>query len=307
MALEDAKITDAEMIAEADVFLDEAAAMLAAMPSAIAAAIVERNRDFISHHKKTVLKSLRFKSGDRAQRMIASRMFGYAQLADVLRTGKISDAQGESFVASREDVPQLTKRALLTWENGATVTGSEWMAVPVGDGLPYRGVFATRAIWQGKNGQNLLEASRDAAASGGNPRFVMRYSPLLKSVLILDRGTERAQRSLARRGQAPMMRLVGIMTRRRKQPATMGVMAAAQKILPRHMEKMSQAVAFASTAAGEAATLERLASVLAQRRAFTTNFRRYLDASPKDFAGARRAGARAKAMVRAARIAKGQR
>jgi hypothetical protein len=298
---------DAMLIA-VDAYVHEAAAMLGCVTSAVAAAMAERNRDFIDHHKKTVLKGLRFKAGDRARRMIASRMFGYAQVADVLRTGKIEDAKGESFVASREDVPQLTAKAILTFERGGQVQGSGFMAVPIGDGLPYKGAFATRPIWQGRNGQDLLEESRRAAASGGVPRFVMRYSPLAKRILIFDRGNTRTQRANARSrmpGQALPMTLVGMLTRRRMQPAKMGVMAAASKILPKHMAKLDEAVSLATTAAGQQELALRTISTIAARRAYSQTFRDYLEMNPERFAAAKKAARQARSMVKAARIVKG--
>lgn len=291
-----------------DAYVHEAAAMLGCVTSAVAAAMAERNRDFIDHHLKTVLKGLRFKAGDRAQRMIASRMFGYAQIADVLRTGKIQDAQGESFVASREDVPQLTAKAILTFERGGSVQGSGWMAVPIGEGLPYKGVFASRPIWQGKNGQDLLAESRRAMAAGGSPRFIIRYSALAKRLLIFDRGNMRTRRANARRvlpGQADPEKLVGILTRRRMQPAKMGVMDAANKILPKHLAKLDEAVSLATTAAGQQELALRTISTIAARRAYAQTFRDYLEMNPERFAAARKAARQARSLVRSARIVKG--
>lgn len=272
-----------------DANLEGVATMLAAMPSAFAVAMVERNRDFANHHKRKTLSRLNFDSGDRGVRMIASRFFGYGQTADVRQTGKIEDAQGESFIAGRPPGSPgfLTPEAIRSFEEGGTVAGDEWMAIPFGPGLPFRGVFRNRPVWRGKDGRNVFKGE------DGSDRFVFVYSELAQRVLIFDRRPQ----TLKKLGDNAYA-IVGILAPRRKQRKRMDALGSAEMIRPAHEAKAARAVELAATAAGVAALKAENAWLSAKRSAWKDAFAKYLDANPRKFGAARMAASRAAAAVK---------
>lgn len=255
------------------------------MPSALIGALGSRNRDFTDHHKRKTLKSyLRFQGGDRARRMIASRMFGYGSKRNPER---IADVQGESFLASKSEVGQLTAESILAFEQGATVTTGEAMAIPIGRGRPFTGVFANRAIWTGKRG----------GKSKLNPRDFKLIKNDEGQTLIID-ARAKSIRSAAKKGHGGLI-IVGILARRRHQPKRLGFMQAATAIIPKHLAHMESDIDKAMTAAGRA-SLEAANAIMSRRRqAFARVYREFLDANPRKFAKARAVARAASRAVKA--------
>lgn len=256
-----------------DARLEEVLATVGLIPSALIGALAERNRDFVDHHKRKTLKTLSFTAGDRARRMVASRMFGYGSRTDPAR---LADVQGESFFASSDKVPQLTPEAIEAFEFGRTIQTRRPMAIPIGDrGLPFKGAFQTRALWAGKGGQSRLNA-RDFD-------FIKNKSG---QTLIID-ARERSIRRAAKAGHSGLI-VVGIIARRRKQSKRMGFYDAAQAIAGDHQRRMEGDIGAALTAAGRIALSERNALLSARRGAFARSYRAYLEANPRKFGAARR-------------------
>lgn len=254
-----------------DAKIEEVLATVGYMPSALVGALAARNRDFVDHHKRKTLKTLRFVAGDRARRMVASRMFGFGSKRDPETLG---DVQGESFFASKSEVGQLTVESIRAFEDGATIGTQAPMAVPIGRGRPFKGVFQNRAIWTGKDGESKLNA-RDFD-------FVRGKSG---QVFIVD-ARERSIRRAAKGGESGLL-IVGVLVRRRQQAKRLGFFAAAAAITPEHQRRMESDVDKAMTEAGRASLEARTALLSSKREAWTRTYRVFLDANPRKFAKAR--------------------
>lgn len=278
----------------------EVVATLGYLPPALAAAMRSRFYDFADHHKRSVVKRARssFESGDRAQRMVASRMFGWAG-----RRGRdlvLEDVDGESFFAAVPGgrVAQLTPEAIRTMEGGGRVSARELMAVPIGrgpgTGLPYGGVFKNRAIWTGADGVSRLKDSGGlgdfAVIKGKNGRL-----------LIVDQraSTLKKLRAKAGPGVRPELPVVGVLLRGRIAKARLGFYDEAARIMPRHAEKVSADADRAMTAAGRAALARRDEIDKAARQGAGRAYAEFLTKNPGQYAAARRVGAETARAVRA--------
>ncbi len=299
-----------------DARLAEIHATLGFVPSCLVAALGEGQRDFIDHLKKSTLKrvALTFPSKDRAQRMIASRFFGYSGTArrDYLggegppETWKLD---GEAFIASRSGVGQLDPRNVQAYQEGRDVKASEWMAVPTKAGMPYTGAFQNVPIWQ--------------RVAGGLREFlfvtVKRKNGGTVVLIVDDR--KRTESKMKKKGLTGWENLpvVGIFVKRRLQRKLLQFYEAAAEIAPKHAAKMDRDVEKAMTAAGREALAFRNETVLRARQAWASAYDSSLSTSlsagplPSRGAGsmqrlrvlARRAADAAARDVRRSSIAKG--
>ena len=260
------------------------------MPPALAAFIAELNLDLANHHRRSVLSHHGFVSGDRARRFIASRMYGYGGRKRSDRVTKIEDAQGESFFAARDSVRPgafpLDEKSIVRLEEGGTVSTSERMAIPIGRGKPYKGVFQNTPIWRRtKRGLD----SRD---------FDIVPDPSNRSRAFIVDARESSIRRAAREGRPGDDLIVGVLVRSRKQGPKLRFFAEYERILPGHLRKYEKAIDEATTVAGRKALQERVSSLTEDRSAYAQAFRESLSSEPGNFRKAREV---AKAAQRAAR------
>ncbi len=256
--------------------------LLGNLPPALIGALGRRFADFADHHKKSVLKDARsrFAARDRAVRMLASRIFGYGSPRNATTIG---DLRGESFLASREgnDEHPLGRDYFLALETGRPINTTDAMAVPIGRGRPYRGVFANVAIWARAGG------GRGSLASRG---FSFVPGPNGRTLIVDER--ERSLSRAAREGHRGDL-VVGILTRRRRQGKLLSFVDEAERIAPKHLARMERDVELAATAAGREALASRTLAAEAGSAEFRRVYREALEANPRKFAAARRAAARA--------------
>lgn len=270
-----------------DAKIEEVLATVGYMPSALIGALSARNRDFVDHHKRSVLKMLNFVAGDRSRRMIASRMFGYGSKPNAAELGEV---QGESFLASTTKVGQLSSSSIEAFEDGRDIGTKEGMAIPFGPGLPFKGVFANRPIWRGAAGENKL-GDFDFVQVGGK-------------TLIVD-NRERTLKRRAKGGLAGGV-IVGILLKRRHQAKRLRFMDAANKIAPAHQARMESDVDKAMTEAGRAALEESNKLLSSRREAWASAYRTFLTANPRAFTKARAVANAARRAVKADSLAGGR-
>lgn len=265
-------------------------ATLGYLPPALAAALRLRFADYIAHHKLAVVKRAgeKFDAKDRARRMVASRMFGYASRSRA--SLMLDDVNGESFFASRDGVAQLSKDAVMTMEKGGTVVGGGLMAIPIGQGpgtgRPYAGVFANRAVWTGKGNKSLLDPEKYAIIKGPS------------GALLIVKKTRWGKRG----GQGPPGAdgaVVGVLLRSRQAKARLAFYDEAKRIAPKHAAKVDSDVELAMTVAGQAALSDRSRIDGEARQGASGAFKEYLAANPGKYARARAVGAAAARAVRA--------
>jgi hypothetical protein len=242
-------------VTQIHVNMNEVLATLGYLPPALAGAMQGRFADFIDHHRRTVIKyaGLKFHAKRAGQRMVASRLFGYS--AKVRNPTDIKDVEGQSFMAARPDVPQLVPQAIESFEHGKHVYSNRPMAIPFASA-------GTRA----RGGA--------VSVSGGSTRWNIALKDLTyikgpngRTLIIDDRdATVRRQR---RMGSKDNM-VVGVVGRRRYQPAMLGFGAGAAAIRDRHMARIAADAQLAMTAAGRIALQEAWSAQRDARDAFKT-------------------------------------
>lgn len=220
--------------------VDEVVRTLGFLPPALAGALRAGLYDFMDHHRRTVLKHVAsdFAAGNRAQRMIASRMFAYAKIAENPIT--MGDMVAEQFVASREEEgAPIGFDELARFETGGQVNTREAMAIPVGAGLPRKsGPFQNVPLWQ--------QAAVKARGGLKQFTFITRNG---KTFIIDDRdGTVKRRRAAGEEEVAP---IVGVLRRGRTQPKKLRFYASAMDLRDRHAVKFDKMVAKAITQAGQ--------------------------------------------------------
>lgn len=294
--------TNASISIEAKVA--EAIAAVGFVPAALLGALQGWSADTVNHHKRKVLQlaAQSFDAKDRARRMIASRLFGYGSKKGV---DTIEEIEGQSFLASRSDVAQLTAEALEAFEKGASITTSEAMAIPIGSGpgsgRPFTGVFANVPIWRGKLGKG----EKGIATSNRLAQFDFIRGDDGKTYIVDNR--ERSIRRLSRNGQSGDVvggrqqagKIVGILVKRRQQRRRLGFMQAWEAVWPKQEAKLDAVLDLALTEAGRAKlqgqTNARREGNDAGREAFT----QFLSANPGKYAAARKVADAARKAVRA--------
>lgn len=270
-----------------DAAIEEVVATLGYIPAALIGAIQERHRQFVDHHKRSVIKHAgqKFVAGDRARRMVASRLFrrlGHKNPAH------LEGVTAESFAAGRDGgFGAITGKSLLAWEYGGAVGGGEWQAVPIGRGRPFAGVFQNRAVWTGKG---------YASALGDSSKFMVIKSPRTGKLIIIDVRKRTLQRQSAAGVSDP--EVVGVLMRRRNVAAKLGFYDEANRVIPKHLAAMEKDAALALTEAGRASLDKRGKLLSAQRSAWRDTYRQYLDANPRKFGKARAVAGAARRAVR---------
>lgn len=268
-----------------DAQVQEVAATVASLPAAIAGAVSARIRDFNDHHRRSVLKRAkgRFDARDRAVRMIASRMFSRAKRED-----RIEKVEGESFMAGRDTVGPVSSGALETFERGGTVNSRGWMAVPIGAGRPYAGVFQTLPIWaRTKQGlKDFLYVERDGRVYVVDDRR--------SSITRARKKSAAGAGSFAFvDGESGKGVVVGMLVKSRRQGKRLEFMQAADEIWPKHQARIDKDVALAGTEAGRATLIHRNKTLSQAGNAWRSAFQNYLTANPGRIREAREAGRQA--------------
>lgn len=241
-----------------DVNMEEVLATLGYMPPALAGALKGRFADFIDHHKRTVIKYVGvngFRAKRGAQRMVASRLFGYS--SKVKEPTQINEVQGESFMAARPDVPALLPEAIQAFEDGKHVYSREPMAIPFSTGAS---ASIVNGVFKFKEG-----ASRRWHVPLKDLSFIKGKDG--RTYIIDDRDSTVRR---MRRGGVKEYPIVGVMGRRRYQPAVLGFGKGAEAIRERHMQRISRDADLAMTAAGRLALAEANAAARDARDAFKT-------------------------------------
>jgi hypothetical protein len=219
--------------------VDEVTRTLGFLPPALVGAFRAGLYDMLDHHRRTVLKHVAsdFVAGTRAQRMIASRMFGYAKINPNPTT--FGDLAAEAFVASREgEGAPIGFDELARFETGGQVSSREAMAIPVGAGLPRKsGPFQNVPLWQ----------QAAVKAKGGLKQFTF-VTVKGKTFIIDDRDSTIKRRRKA--GEAETSPIVGVLRRGRYQPKKLRFYASADAIRDRHAAKFDRLVSKAITEAG---------------------------------------------------------
>lgn len=266
--------------------VDEVVRTLGFLPPALVGAMRAGLYDYLDHHKRTVLKHVAsdFAAGTRAQRMIASRMFGYAKTAENPVT--MGEMVAEQFVASREqEGAPIGFDELSRFETGGPVNTREAMAIPVGPGLPRKsGPFQNVPLWQ--------QASVKAKGGLAQFTFITRNG---KTFIIDDRDSTVKRRRKA--GEEDVSPIVGVLRRGRYQPKKLRFYASAMDLRERHAAKFDKMVAKALTTAGQLELETRNTANVAAFRAGREAWRQAI-ASGVSFREARMARDRARSAVK---------
>lgn len=251
-------------------------AELGFIPAIMPAVISERIKDAVDHHKRGVLKDARadFPGGRRAQKFLASRLYGYGRTTGSQLPTKMSQVRGESFaVEGREGL-------LENLERGGTRTSATAMAIPL---VPrYQGA-RNRARWQSKldnlefdviPGRSLLVETLGGRRRGGT-RVGLRSE------------------------------IVGFLAKRTTVRGLLRFFARWEQNLSRVTAKLDSDLEKAMTAAGRAALQTRIETKAAADRAYGFVKAEYLNRNPGDIKGAARAARNAARLVRADRLSQG--
>ena len=240
-----------------NVSMGEVLATLGYMPPALTGMTEGRFRDFVDHHKRKVIQfaGLNFRSGRSGQRMVASRLFGYSSKKK--NPTELKDVEGQSFMASRDDVPALLPQSIQMFEDGKHVYSNDPMAIPFSTSAS-AGISGDVFEWKGgKSRRWHIPLSELTFIKGKDGR----------TLIIDDR--ESTVRRMRKNGIKDYP-IVGILGRRRFQPAMLGFAKAVDAIRERHMARIGADAELALTAAGRIALQERWDAEKDARDAFKT-------------------------------------
>jgi len=278
-----------------------AIAAIGLMPSALVGAMQGWSADTVNHHKRKVLQHVaqNFDAKDRARRMIASRLFGYGSKKGV---DTLEEIEGQSFLAARPEVQQLTAEALDAFEKGASINASQVMAIPILAGLPFSGVFRNVPIWRkklakGETGISLANALKDfdfVKGKDGKTYIVDARERTLARFKKREAGGEDTSR-FKHDGRI----IVGILVRARQQRRRLGFMESWEAVWPKQEAKLDAVLDLALTEAGQAKLANQNESRRAANEEGREAFGQFLSANPGKFAAARAVAEKARKAVRA--------
>jgi hypothetical protein len=267
--------------------LAEVVASVGLIPAALIGSIGMLNYDLVSHQRLKTLKDHGLPGGRQAQKMLATRLFGYGR--KVKSPTRISELEGESFAAAVSG-ETFGGEQLKDMETGRLVSSREPMAIPLG-------------------AASLRGGARSAAMARFRKQLKNRELVRVGKGLLVLRKTQESHMARASAGRAARgsTRIVGVLLRGRTQRPMLGFYRAFDAILPTHMGKYEKAMEQSLTAAGREAMEGRNTVAEAMNAARIAVMRKYLAANPGNVPAARRAANRAAADVRRSALGIGRR
>lgn len=215
------------------------------MPASVMMEVRYELMDFMSHHRDSVLSRVLqdFAAKQRAQRMIASRMFthfGSRSRDDIT----FRDYDAEHFVASKGNkAPMLDADVLALFEEGGRVSSNKPMIIPVGRGLPRSGVYANVPTWR----------------RTGYINDFSKYSFVTRNgvTYVIDDDVKTIRR-LKKQGVAVDAKgvVIGILRRGRRQQKKLRFFERANAITAQHAAQMDRAVSQAIEAMSDEADVQ---------------------------------------------------
>jgi hypothetical protein len=253
--------------------IGETVATLGFVPAIMPAVIAERNFDALDHHKRGVIKDARSWPGGRgAQKFVAARLFRYGRTTGAAWPTTLSEARGEGFaVEGRQGIIEGL-------ETGGVRRGIGVMAIPFD--TPYVDRKYGRGDWEEALARREFE--------------IIPGRGLLVETVPGRKG-----------GKGLRTEIVGTLKRSVKVRALLGFFKRWETNLPKVLAKYEADLGLMLDAAGREAAKERIVRDEILRRVGPDVYRQYIDANPRDHAGARRATRRAVGQVRRHLLARG--
>ncbi len=220
--------------------LGEVMATLHAIPQALVEALAFRNYDYLSHARSSLIAEAgRAWPGRRgAQKLVASRTFRYGRTSAT--PTRLDQVKGEAFVAANTGETFGDERFKI-FEEGGSVASRKPSAVPV-EALRLTGAARKRA-----------EEKFRAMLAGGELQLVGGRYLIYREPFTRVKRIDGSFMPSVRIGQRT--RLLGVLTRSRKEPARLKFFATHAEKWAKHSPKYDRAIEQSLDAAGQAALL----------------------------------------------------